>query len=480
MAPGDDSGYFLMMIKIKSLSLLILVAATFACGDNRGRGVAPGTQPTPVRQSRAAAGQLAYADTFPQAVDHQGGSFGSIFPQRYFLDSTLAKGGEAAPVLLWICAEGPCSAEQMQAALATHAQKLGAHMVALEHRFYGKSFPMPDLTTPSLRVLTVEQALADLQDFVEFMQGVEGLSGKWVAFGGSYSGALAAFFRATRPELVTAAVSSSGPVRAKEDFEEYDAHIAGVLGSECAANMREVVAGVDATLDSDAAGFAKLRKLFGATSEDKNYFGTLLAFPLGNMAQYGIPSKKQVCDAVAGAKPLEAYAALVANPSNETLGMGALSLLANDGSDVTNTELPDEGVAGGRMFLYQGCTQLGYWPVAHEDRSLSVFSKYETVEYYRSSCAYLFSRVDPPDTEITNQRYYARLQSGETTRVLYTNGSEDPWSELSITTPPAGSEAYMIEGGHHCDDVQAPAVSDSASLQGARAKISATISGWLK
>lgn len=465
-----------MMINFKSFSLLLLVSATFACGDNRGRGVAPGTQPTPVRRERAAAGRLAYSETFAQTVDHTGGSFGSTFAQRYFVDSTQAKGGDSAPVLLWICAEGPCSAAQMQAALAVHAQKLGAHMVALEHRFYGRSFPMPDLTTPSLRVLTVEQALGDLQDFVEFMQGAEGLNGKWVAFGGSYSGALAAFFRSTHPELIDAAVSSSGPVRAKEDFEEYDAHIAGVLGEGCAAAMRQIVADVDQTLDSDAAGFAKLRKLFGTTSEDKNYFGTLLAFPLGNMAQYGNPSKKEVCDAVSGAKPLEAYAAL-ANASN---GAAALSFLANDGTDVTNTELPDENVAGGRMFLYQGCTQLGYWPVAHKDRSLSVFSKYETVEYYRASCAYLFSRTDPPDTTSTNQRYYDRLKSGATTRVLYTNGSIDPWSELSITTPPAGSEAYMIEGGHHCDDVQAPAATDSASLQGARTMISATISGWLK
>jgi pimeloyl-ACP methyl ester carboxylesterase len=71
-----------------------------------------------------------------------------------------------------------------------------------------------------LRYLSSEQALADLAYFIEAMtvkyEVPEGT--KWIAFGGSYSGSLAAWLRAKYPHLVHAAVSASAPLLAKADF----------------------------------------------------------------------------------------------------------------------------------------------------------------------------------------------------------------------------------------------------------------------
>lgn len=50
------------------------------------------------------------------------------------------------------------------------AQQQGALMVVLEHRFYGKSQPFADLSTPNLRYLTSQHAVADMANFIAFMR----------------------------------------------------------------------------------------------------------------------------------------------------------------------------------------------------------------------------------------------------------------------------------------------------------------------
>lgn len=75
--------------------------------------------------------------------------------------------------------------------------------------------------------LSSEQALADLAYFVQSMNIDFKLPNgtKWIAFGGSYAGSLAAWFRTKYPHLVHGAVSASGPLLAKIDFQgEFKRH----------------------------------------------------------------------------------------------------------------------------------------------------------------------------------------------------------------------------------------------------------------
>jgi len=70
--------------------------------------------------------------------------------------------------------------------------------------------------------LSIEQVLADLGTFIKSIsiEKKQLLGGaKWVGFGSSYSGSLVTWLRLKYPHLIHAAVSSSGPLEAKINFE---------------------------------------------------------------------------------------------------------------------------------------------------------------------------------------------------------------------------------------------------------------------
>ena len=101
-------------------------------------------------------------------------------------------------------------------------------VISLEHRFYGKSMPfgINSLNTDKLKYLSSEQALRDLGYFLTSMKnsGLHRITpdNPWVVVGGSYAGAMSAWFRNKYPHLTIGAISSSGVVTAVEDFRMFD------------------------------------------------------------------------------------------------------------------------------------------------------------------------------------------------------------------------------------------------------------------
>ena len=150
---------------------------------------------------------------FQQATDHFGRLGGDTFGQRYWVESSYAAPGTDAPVIYHIC--GEADVEQgyfLNDSAIEWAKILGAHIVYLEHRYYGQSLPFADLSTAHLQYLTLDNVIEDLAAFQKWLAANQGWKGKWISVGGSYSGTLSAIYRQKHPELVVGALASSAPM----------------------------------------------------------------------------------------------------------------------------------------------------------------------------------------------------------------------------------------------------------------------------
>lgn len=72
---------------------------------------------------------------------------------------------------------------------------------------------------------------------------------RWIAFGGSYPGSLAAWLREKYAHLVHGSISTSGPLLAKVDFREYFEVVVDSLASykkdDCVTPVKKAIQQID-------------------------------------------------------------------------------------------------------------------------------------------------------------------------------------------------------------------------------------------
>lgn len=141
------------------------------------------------------------------------------------------------------------------------APKFGAMLVFAEHRYYGKSLPYgQDSLKPDpakVGYLSSEQALADyaalLTDLKSRVAGAA--ASPVIAFGGSYGGMLAAWFRIKFPHVCDGAIAASAPVAqfgapcdafGRIVTADYEAE-----GADCSGIIRKSWAAVDNVTKTD-------------------------------------------------------------------------------------------------------------------------------------------------------------------------------------------------------------------------------------
>lgn len=415
---------------------------------------------------------------FDQRIDPEHSELGT-FKQRYYLDERYAQ-DDNSPVFFYICGEAECEQSALTGAIHSYARRFHARLVALEHRFYGKSQPFDDLSTEHLRYLTIKNALADLAHFQRTMVQQRGWTGKWISFGGSYPGSLSAYYRMQYPYLVVGAIASSAPVRAQEAYPEYDQHVTKVAGPKCADAMRKVVKEIEEA-QADRQRFDEIKNMFAADEIINDTDFLYLVADIGAGAiQYGM--HREFCRALANrGDELGGYAKF-ANYLYILFGENAVSMTAQ-GAETDGLDDHATGI-GMRQWYYQSCREYGYWQIAHPDPEQSTRSTQIDLPYHYQICRRLFNLIMPAAVEQTNAYFFTPLLNDMTSHIIFTNGSNDPWSILSITpdsewaTNP-GLIYELIEGTAHCTDLHSPTRRDSAALKTARKKVINAIENWL-
>jgi len=437
--------------------------------------------------------------TIMQKLDHFDVTNTETFRQRYYYNTANFKGD--GPVFLFIGGEGTASPYWVTSSMMmTWAAKYGALAFELEHRYYGQSQPTADLTTPNLKYLSSGQALADLAYFIEdkILEYNLTSNNKWIVFGGSYAGAMAAWFRLKYPHLAYGAVASSGPVLAQVNFKDYYAVVARSLetspqGLACTAAIQEATTALKAAVNSpNCCGniqtqFKLCSPLSNTNSED---VASLFEYMAGNFAgiiQYnGFYSLdlNDLCNVMTNTAlgdPLARYAAV-----NDLL----LNLYGASCTDSTYASWIDylsetswdspSAQDGYRQWFYQTCTEFGYYQSS--DSTEQPFGDQFPIDFIVGDCAAAYgsqfsASAVQAAVDRTNSAYGGL--GIELARTVFPNGSIDPWHALGVTNNATGNIAIYIDGTSHCADMYPPSASDSAQLIEARQKIEANLDAWL-
>ncbi|XP_061781402.1 thymus-specific serine protease [Nerophis lumbriciformis] len=440
---------------------------------------------------------------FIQKLDHFNGADSRVWNQRYFVNDAFYKPG--GPVFLMIGGEGPANPAWMQhGTWLTYAEKLGAICFMLEHRFYGKSHPTADLSTENLRFLSSRQALADLAHFRTAIAESRGLfNRKWVAFGGSYPGSLAAWFRLKYPHLVHASVASSAPLHATVNFPEYLEVVWRSLASENADCPLLVKTASDSLTErlKDPKNYENITKDFSLCSKlqietetDSAYFLEMLAGNFMDVVQYNEDNRgfegvqgtnitiKVLCEVMADTSLGEPYAryAAVARLMMDTFSMKCLDASFNNNlRDMTNTSWDGPAGSGGRQWVYQTCSEFGFYQST--DSPNQPFAGFP-LEYHVKQCKdfYNISAEQLAEAVAETNEYYGSYDI-RTARIVFPNGSIDPWHALGITRDIRDElPAVFIKGTAHCANMYPARSEDLLQLTLARDQIFLHLQQWLK
>lgn len=176
------------------------------------------------------------------------------------------------------------------------ARSLNGFVIVLEHRYYGESIPVDDLSLENLQWLNIEQSLADISIFIDFIRHrvVHNSRSKIILVGGRYGGTLAVWFQQLYPGKASGIWASSAPLLAKVDNEDALKITGQVIkqigGDNCYERIQRGIK-IGEMLHANGS-FNELEKEFALCNvsnenHDIRYFFSTIAAMLSRMIEFG-------------------------------------------------------------------------------------------------------------------------------------------------------------------------------------------------
>jgi len=425
-----------------------------------------------------------------QKVDHFDPTNQDTFSTLYFVNDEHYKQG--GPVFLYFNGEGPLQGGAVTGGyMVDLAETHGALIVSQETRYYGQSIPTPDLTVPNMRFHTIQQALADGAYFQAWfqknvMETKYGASNEtiWGIIGGSYSGALSAWYRQKYPHLVDFSWASSGVVNPVWEFDEYcpviEHDMKEVPG--CFSALVSIQSQLE-TMISTANGAAELQKMF-KTCESAEYilanpedFFFTVNGPWQGAGQYGYQDAfcADILNTTTGT-PLQNLANNINSGLNADSPCNVLDWVSLNA--VTTKPVP---AGSDRSWFWQKCTEFGFFKTT---KGSAIFGDI-SIDYFKSACAKAFDGQlpFPPESNQWVIDYFGGDKpQGE--QIVFVDGTNDPWHPCSLqprntTANPERPALFTFEGSH-CLDMMSPSPNDNESLRSNRQLIAKYVGNWLQ
>ncbi|KAG2039982.1 peptidase S28 [Suillus americanus] len=426
---------------------------------------------------------------FDQLIDHNDPGLGT-FQQRYWMNWEFYKPG--GPIVLMTPGEGNADGYEAYTTNETIngliAQQQNGAGVIIEHRFFGYSNPYDNLTSQSLALLTIQQAIDDLVYFATTadlpMPGGDAVKpgqAPWILIGGSYSGALTSWTMVNKPGIFWAGYASSGVVEAITDYYDYFTPIREHMPQNCSSDVEAVISYLDDMYAvSDTAGIQTLKEAFGlgdivhvedfAAALQSNLFDWQSLQPdVGPGAMFF-----EFCDA------LEVKDGISAGPQGWGLDNAIYSWGNFWNTTYYNHVCGDEDAEtclgtyntsqpywtnvtvnnANRSWFWMVCNQVGWYQVGPPECEPAIVSRILQPIYDQRQCVNMFPEAfacpPQPTTAETNAMYAG--WDVDIPHLFFANGLRDPWREATVSAygldKPNTTSRPIYEGdGFHCTDL---------------------------